>query len=99
MVGLFLLGFLRSFFKEFVLSPEVSFVEDGIAEEGFTLFLALDLSAVDLWAVDLWAEAAGFLAGAGFFLEGGTGRLLGGGIWSLGGKSRESSEPSDHSML
>jgi hypothetical protein len=44
--------------------------------------LAFDLSAMVLWA----EAAAGFLAGAGFFLEGGTGRLLGVGIWSQGGK-------------
>lgn len=81
-VGLFLLGFLGSFFNVFVFSPEVSFAAEGFAAEGFALFLAFDLSAMVLWA----EAAAGFLAGAGFFLEGGTGRLLGVGIWSQGGK-------------
>lgn len=88
-VGLFLLGLLGSFFDEFAFVPEV-----GFAEVGFAFFKAFDFSA----AVFL-AEAAGFLAGAGFFLEVGTGRLLGGEFGLKEEKSRESSEPLAHSML
>lgn len=102
-VGLFLSVFLAVFFNEFAFSPwEGLTVEDFAVEdlpvegfaveafalEGFAFFLASDLSAAGFRE-----GAAGFLAGAVFLGEGGTGRLLGGEVGLKEEKSRESSGP------
>ena len=97
-VGLFLSVFLAVFFNEFAFSPwegltvEDFAVEDlpveAFAVEAFAFFLASDLSAAGFRE-----GAAGFLAGAVFLGEGGTGRLLGGEVGLKEEKSRESSGP------
>ena len=61
---------------------------EAFAVEDFAFFLAIDLSAAGFRE-----GAAGFLAGAVFLGEGGTGRLLGGEVGLREEKSRESSGP------
>lgn len=65
-----------------------AFAVEAFALEGFAFFLASDLSAAGFRE-----GAAGFLAGAVFLGEGGTGRLLGGEVGLKEEKSRESSGP------
>ena len=87
-VGLFLSVFLAVFFNEFAFSPWEGLTVEDFAVEDFAFFLAIDLSAAGFRE-----GAAGFLAGAVFLGEGGTGRLLGGEVGLKEEKSRESSGP------